>query len=269
MADSPITQFASSSLDVPVLTPASLKDTAFEDKLREFNADLFVVVAFKILPKSIFSIPPLGTVNIHASLLPKFRGPAPIQRAIENGEKETGVTIFRIDEGIDTGEIILQKRVEIGNTETTPELYQRLSLCGADALIDALSILESGHFEPLQQNHEIASKAPKLSKDEAKINWNLNSMEIFNKIRAFKPFPGTFTVLDNKRLGIQWAEPIFDNSQGDPGKIIAVAKDSFTVQCGSGKLRILSVKPEGKKEMDVHAFLLGTNTIRPGNSFGI
>ena len=166
LCDSPVTAFAREQGIGPVFTPESLKQPELPSLLKNLGADLFVVVAFRILPKSIFAIPPLGTINIHASLLPKYRGPAPIHRAIEAGEEETGVTIFRIDEGIDTGEILLQKKIGIGQSETTPELYSRLSILGADALIEALGLLESGSYKAIPQDISQATRAPKLSKGE-------------------------------------------------------------------------------------------------------
>ncbi|HON11657.1 MAG TPA: methionyl-tRNA formyltransferase [Chitinispirillaceae bacterium] len=261
LADSPITCFAKQKGLEPIITPQNLKSPELPSILADLRADIFVVVAFRILPRSIFSIPPLGTVNIHASLLPEFRGPAPIQRAIEAGRTETGVTIFRIEEGVDTGEIILQKKTPIGPEETTPELYNRLSLLGADALMEALDMLSEGKLvTTVPQDHSLASKAPKLSKEEALIHWQLSSDQIFNKIRAFKPFPGTFSMLDGKRLGIEWAKSIDSHSSGaKPGSVVSVSRDFFDVQCGSGILRILTVKPEGRKIMSVHDFLLSSN----------
>ncbi|HEX3019041.1 MAG TPA: methionyl-tRNA formyltransferase [Chitinispirillaceae bacterium] len=256
--DSPVTLFAKKHDLKPIITPEDLKSEEFCRLMASFNADLFVVVAFRILPKAIFALPPLGTLNIHASLLPKFRGPAPIQRAIEAGEKETGVSIFRLDEGIDTGEILLQKKTLIGSDETTPELYQRLSLSGAQALMETIDTLEKGRIEPVKQNDTGASKAPKLKKEEALIDWNLSSEKIYNKIRAFKPFPGTYTLFENKRLGILWAEKLAETTALKPGVIVRVTQNYFDVQCGSGILRILKVKPEGRKEMDTRDFLSGT-----------
>ena len=255
--DSPVTSYCLTHGFKPVLTPDDLKDETFRNELIQLQADIFVVVAFRILPKAVFSIPPLGTVNIHASLLPKFRGPAPIQRAIEAGEKETGVTIFRIDEGIDTGEVILQKRIPIGDTETTPELYERLSINGAEALMESLDMLEKHEYKALPQKDKESSKAPKLRKEEAHLNWNDSSELVFNKIRAFKPFPGTYAIVNGKRLGIEWAEPAFGNGNFVPGTVISTSNEYFEVKCGQGALRVLEVKPEGRKRMAVHDYFLG------------
>jgi methionyl-tRNA formyltransferase len=257
--DSPVTRYAEEHDLKPIITTDELKSEQLISRLASLKADLFVVVAFRILPKAIFALPPLGTLNVHASLLPKFRGAAPIQRAIEAGEKETGVSIFRLDEGIDTGEILLQKKISIGEEETTPELYQRLSVVGSEALMEAIGALEKGQIRPLRQDDSLASKAPKLKKEEAQIDWKLSSEQIFNKIRAFKPFPGTFTFFNGKRLGIQWAQKInAKKADNHAGMVISVTDDYFDVQCGIGILRVLKVKPEGRKEMDVRDFLSGT-----------
>jgi methionyl-tRNA formyltransferase len=263
LIESPVAAFARQQGFGQILTPENLNDGDFCDALGRCKADIFVVVAFRILPKALFSLPSLGTVNIHASLLPKYRGPAPIQRAIESGEKETGITVFRIDDGIDTGGILLQKRISIGSSETAVELYSRLSDCGADALIEVLEGLHRGILHPLPQDNSQASRAPKLTKEEARIDWRQPALAINNKIRAFKPFPGTYTVLDGKRLGIECAEPVEKELPGETGTIVTVQDSFFDVRCSQGTLRILEVKPEGRKRMNVHDFLLG-NKIREG-----
>jgi methionyl-tRNA formyltransferase len=258
LTDSPITVFAQTHGINPVFTPDDLKSDELFRQLSSLHAELFVVVAFKILPKRLFSIPPRGTINIHASLLPKFRGPAPIQRAIEAGEKESGITIFKIDEGVDTGEVLLRKNVPIGPEVTTPQLYETMSSTGAEMLIKAIDNLEHGSGSFYPQEHSLSSKAPKLSKEEAHIKWSDSAETIFNKIRAFKPFPGTYCILDGKRLGIDWAKVIDNCASGNSGTIMNVADNFFDVFCNPGILRILRVKPEGRKVMDVHDYLLGS-----------
>ncbi len=260
---SPVAEFAQARNFGPIYAPEDLHDLRFHRDLAACNADLFVVVAFRILPRSLFSLPPLGTINIHASLLPKYRGPAPIQRAIEAGETETGVTVFRIDEGIDTGMILLQKRTPIGPAETTPELYDRLGVLGAEALKEVLAHLDASTAVVMGQDHSASSRAPKLSREEAAINWYLPSKVIFNKIRAFKPFPGTYTLFGGERLGIEAAElppslALADPNTVKPGTIVRVRDSYFDVQCLDGSLRIIEVKPAGRRRMNVHDFLLGT-----------
>ena len=257
LVESPIAGFAKQERAGPLFTPDDLQDPAFYEALVRCNADIFVVVAFRLLPKSLFSLPSLGTLNIHASLLPKYRGPAPIQRAIEAGERETGVTLFRIDEGVDTGLVLLQKQTPIGLSETSIDLSLRLSELGAGALVETLEGLAAGTLQPIIQDASQASRAPKLAKEEAAIDWRLPAENIYNKVRAFKPFPGTFALLAGKRFGIETAEPVATSQRHEPGTIIRVAASFFEVQCSKGSLRILEVKPEGRTRMSVHDFLLG------------
>lgn len=268
--NSPVIDFARTSAacnGIPRFMPDSFKDPEFEKDLQLLQADCFVVVAFRILPRSLFSMPRYGTVNIHASLLPRYRGPAPIQRAIEAGETTTGVTVFRIDEGIDTGEILLQQHVAIGAEETTPQLYARLSLLGVETLDTALQHIENERAVALSQNDMPYCNAPKLRKEEALLDWRLPALTLFNKIRAFKPFPGTFTMYNGKRLGIEWATPHGEcASTSAPGTVATITDNYIDVHTGSGILRISSVKPEGRKSMPVHDFLNGT-TLREGHCF--
>lgn len=258
LLESPVATYARLKRIEKIVTPPDLKSPELFTLLSECGVDIFVVVAFRILPQALFAIPHFGTINVHASLLPQFRGPAPIQRAIEAGAKETGVTIFRIDEGVDTGGILLQKKVAIGPQETTPELYARLSCIGAEALLEALDGVSLGTLSPVIQDASFSSRAPKLLKEEALVDWQQPAEVIFNKIRAFKPFPGTHTFLDNKRLGIVWACVYGDGSSKKPGRVSRVTDDFFEVDCGQGSLRVLEVKPEGRRNMSVHDFMLGT-----------
>ncbi len=257
-ADSPVVAFARKENIAPVFTPEALDDPLFIESIRSLKADCFVVVAFRLLPRSVFSLPPFGTLNIHGSLLPAYRGPAPIHRAIEAGETKSGVTVFRIDDGIDTGEILEQAEVTIAPEETTPELYLRLSSLGARCVCSALAALEQGESTSRVQSDTAASKAPKLKKSEAVINWELSAVAIFNKIRAFKPFPGTVTFIDNNRLGIEWALPLTDcRTHAPAGTVITTAEQSFDVQTSDGVLRVLYVKPEGRRSMTAGDYLRG------------
>lgn len=263
---SPIAQYADTLPEVSLFTPEKLNAPGFIAGLRECAADCFVVVAYRLLPREVFTIPPLGTVNIHASLLPAYRGPAPIHRAIEAGERTTGVTVFRIDEGIDTGEILLQRSVAIGDDETTPQVYQRLSRLGIEALDAALTALEDDTCIPQVQDHTKACKAPKLKKGESIIDWHLSAGEIFNKIRAFKPFPGTATFINGTRIGIEWGYPLDRHSSAPCGSVIGVETGHFDVRTGDGALRVCAVKPEGRKSMSVADYLRGT-ALREGMRF--
>jgi len=242
----------------PVLTPESLKDEHFLQEVRELDADVFVVVAFSILPEVLFSIPEKGTFNIHAALLPLFRGPAPIHRAIETGASETGVTLFRIDRGVDTGSILVQLSCKISAEETTPSLYERLSNLGANALEKGISLLENNEDTYTKQDHSSATKAPLLHKSEGKISWESSATEIYNRLRAFKPFPGCFTESNGKRYGVEWAEVVMDNSAVKAGTIITHDKEGIVVKCGENALKITQIKPAGKRVMSVADFVNGS-----------
>jgi methionyl-tRNA formyltransferase len=257
--ESPIVVFAKQNGLSPVFVPLLLSDASFEEELKKLDADAFVVAAFRILPSSIFTIPRLGTFNIHTSLLPMYRGAAPVERAIEAGERETGVTIFRIDAGIDTGAILLTKSTPIGPTETSPDVSKRLSLLGAEAVVEVLEKVESGAAIFQTQDNAKACGAPKLSKVEGKIAWNDSANSIFNRIRAFKPFPGTYTFLQGLRVSIEWGAVVEPSGAPTmaPGTIIALGKDGVEVECGNGRLLITEVKPEGKKTMSASDFSRG------------
>jgi methionyl-tRNA formyltransferase len=256
---SAIHRFAEENGLSPVLTPVSLKDPLFIQKLKTIPADLYVVIAYRILPRDVFTIPQRGTVNVHASLLPRFRGPAPIHRAIEAGETTTGVTVFLIDEGVDTGRIVLQSSLEVGPLETTPQLYERLSQLGAASLPLALKKLEEQPVEAFPiQDHRAATPAPKLKKEEGHINWSEPAATIERRVRAFKPFPGIYTFLNNRRLTIESSRVLPDSNAAAPGTVSHCDKASLHVQCGEGVLDILTVKPEGKGSMPISAFLCGT-----------
>ncbi len=258
MQPSPIVRFARSKGLRPILTPEILDADDFVTALRNLHADVFVVVAYRILPEVIFAMPPFGTINVHASLLPRYRGPAPIQRAIESGDTETGVTIFRIDKGIDTGVVLLQRAVRIGTDETTPRLYERLSALGAQAMVEVLGKLAQGTTEERFQDSSAATRAPKLKKEEARIDWRLPNTAIYNRIRAFKPFPGTWTLIGGKRVGIEWAEPLDCASDAAAGTVMSTGDDGMVVRCGRGCLRVTDIRPEGRKSMSVGDFLRGT-----------
>ncbi len=255
---SPVAIYCEEHSLAPVLTPESLKSDSFIAELKTFDAQIFVVVAFSILPESIFSIPSEGTYNIHAALLPQFRGPAPIHRAIERGATETGVTVFRIDRGIDTGNILLQKSLEIIPNETTPQLYERLSLLGGDAISDSFSLIKEGKAEYTSQNHEDATHAPLLKKSESIIDWSGSSSEISCRIRAFKPFPGTSTTFLEKKLDIIEATPVDLSNDGSAGEVIKADKEGIYISCGEGVLQLITVKPAGKKAISARDFLNGS-----------
>jgi methionyl-tRNA formyltransferase len=247
----------------PILTPQAFTSDQVVSELKNCGADLFIVVAFRILPQEIFSIPSLGTYNIHASLLPRFRGPAPIQRAIAAGETETGVTVFRIDRGIDTGNIVLQKKMRIADDETSPHLSERLSLLGAECIIEAMALIQSNAVMARKQDGSQASTAPKLKKSEGKIDWDRQARDIYNTVRAFNPFPATYSFLDGTRINIEMAVPLDTGDSAEvPGTVLAVMPEGFDVQCRDSSLRVLRVKPEGKKSMSSRDFALGRHLVK-------
>ncbi|MGM0443475.1 MAG: methionyl-tRNA formyltransferase [Fibrobacterota bacterium] len=242
---------------VPVFRPDSLQDPSFIATLEKIEADVFVVVAFTILPEAVFSIPPRGTFNIHAALLPQFRGPAPIHRAVEEGAEKTGITVFRIDRGIDTGSILLQKETALEPSDTTPRLYDRLSRLGAEALVEAFALIDAGRDEYRRQDHRMATKAPLLKKSEGRISWNESAQAIERKIRAFRPFPGTFTEINDTTVVITAASAEKTSAHAAPGTILRAHKKDLHIACGEGVLKVERLKPAGKREMDVSAYLNG------------
>ncbi len=251
----------------PIFAPEFLTDSSFLSQLTALKADLFVVVAFSILPESLFSIPPQGTYNIHAALLPSFRGPAPIHRAIEQGAKQTGVTLFRIDRGVDTGNILVQIACEISDEDTTLTLYERLSYLGANAVRQGVELIQSGSAVYSEQDHTLATKAPLLKKEEGKINWNQSAEKIRNRIRAFLAFPGTYTEYQGNRLGVEWAEVIDQECSVAPGTIIAVSSAGIEVACESNILLITQIKPAGKRSMSVREYINGCS-VQEGTILG-
>ncbi len=249
---------------IPVLQPNSLKADDFVNALRALNAELFVVVAYRILPAVVFNIPPKGTINVHASLLPKYRGAAPINRAIMNGDTETGVTIIRIDEKVDTGAVLARQKVPITEEMNAGTLHDILSEKGASLLVSTLARLDE--IVPLPQDDEQATSAPKIRKETCRIDFNRPVLEVFNLIRGLSPYPAAFCFHQNKMLKIYTAE-IAEHSNktpGRPGYVTEVNKSSFCVACQPGVLRIREVQLQGKRRMPVKDFFNGY-TIKPGD----
>ncbi len=254
---------------LPVLQPADLKAPKFLEELQKLEADLFVVVAFRILPPEVFELPPKGTINLHASLLPKYRGAAPINWAIINGETETGLTTFFIQEKVDTGEIIFQKKVSIGEDETAGELHDRLARLGGEVVLETVDLIEEGKAQPSHQEGEV-TKAPKITKELCQINWKQSNRAIRNLIRGLSPNPGAYTFLNGKILKVLDSKPVDDTKDGrQPGKIVNVdSKAGFIeVAAGKGHLRVTEVQSEGKRRMSASEFLRG-HSLREGEILG-
>ncbi len=242
---------------IPVFQPEKIRDPEAVKYLKETGAELFVVAAFgQILPKEVLDIPKYGCINIHASLLPKYRGASPIQQAIIDGEEKTGVTIMRMDEGLDTGDILLQKEIPIRKEDTGGSLFDRLSYLGSGLVLDAIEKIEDGTIEPVRQEEAQSSYVGMIRKDAGRIDFNQDAGKLSRLIRAMDPWPSAYTGLKGKTLKIWKAEAV-PEKKGDPGLVTGVEKDCFTVACGRGSLRITELQLEGKKRMPVKDFLLG------------
>lgn len=248
--------------NIPVLQPVKIKEAEAVETLRTYQADIFVVAAFgQILSEEILAMPKYGCVNIHASLLPKYRGAGPIQWAIINGEKITGVTIMRMDKGLDTGDMLFQKEVAIAPDETADTLHDKLAEAGARLIVEALAKIEAGDATPVKQKDEESCYAKMLTKAMGRIDWQMEAKKLDCLIRGLISWPGASTIFRGKTLKI-WKEEVVSEQDGfstkaQPGTVVRVEKDAFYVQTGKGILKILEVQPEGKKRMAVKDFLLG------------
>jgi methionyl-tRNA formyltransferase len=244
--------------DIAVLQPEHLKQTDTQDKLKSFNADVMVVAAYGlILPQAVLDIPRFGCLNIHASLLPRWRGAAPIQRAIAAGDKESGITIMQMNAGLDTGDILQLSSCAITEEDSGGSLHDRLAEMGASAILDVLNNLNSDNIKPVVQDNALATYAHKLDKKEALINWQQPATEIERLIRAFNPWPVAFTYLGDKTLRTWQAQALPENSELKAGTVIHCGKQGIDISCGEGILRLLKLQPSGSKAMDVAAFMNG------------
>ena len=251
--------------NIELLQPKNLKDQNFIEKIKKFKPDFIIVVAFRMLPKVIWSIPKHGTINLHASLLPNYRGAAPINWALINGEKYTGVTTFFIDDEIDTGDILLQKKIKINETDNAEDLHNSLSKKGSLLMHKTISRVLNNSIKPSKQESNKAYKtAYKLNKDNIKINWETKPIEIYNKIRGLSPYPGARTTIIDSKLKTKKNIIIYDcdyklmNNKLDPGHII-ISKKNFKISCIDGYILIKDIKIEGKKRMKIKSFLNGFN----------
>ncbi len=252
----PPVKTAALELGLAVIQVESLKDPEFLQKLREIAPDLMVVVAFRILPKEVFTIPRLGTFNLHSSFLPKYRGAAPINWAVVNGETETGITTFFLDEKMDTGKVILQKQTDIGENETAGELTARLSVIGATAVVETIKLIESGSVKLIDQDNSLATKAPKISKDDCAIEWNRPAKEVHNFIRGFSPEPGAFTFLNGKMLKVFRTRLVHEKANLPAGSV-KVETGRLFAACSDELVEILELLLEGKKRLAAAEFLRG------------
>ncbi len=240
-----------------VLQPERIKDAVFVNTLKEINPDVIVVAAYgKILPKDIIRLPRYGCINVHASLLPKYRGAAPINRAIINGDKETGITIMQMDEGLDTGSILLQKGIEIAKEDTAGTLTDKLSKLGAELLIEGLNAIEKGEIKPTPQDNSMATYAPMLKKEDGQIDWTKGAEDIYNMVRGMDPWPGAFTYYNGELLKV-WKTSHGNSRSGKLGEILSVNKEGIDVASKDGVISIIEIQPANKKRMAVSEFLRG------------
>jgi methionyl-tRNA formyltransferase len=254
---SPVKELALQHGLIP-LQPEKTREEAFQKATRALRPDLMVVVAYgQILPKAILSIPKYGAINVHASLLPKYRGAAPIAWAILNGEKVTGVTTMVMDEGMDTGDILLQSEISIGNGETCETLLDRLATLGARLLLETLEKMKAGNIRSLPQDHSKATHAPPLRKEDGHIHWEKEAGEIDRQIRAFNPWPGAFTKLGDELLKIYRGEIREKTPKGKTGAVVWVGSDFIEVATGKDSFLIKEVQLQGRRRMTVREFLSG------------
>lgn len=249
------------SYGIPVLQPLKIKEKDAVEELRKYPADIFVVAAFgQLLSEEILNMPRFGCINIHASLLPAYRGAAPIQWCVINGEEKTGVTIMQMAKGMDTGDILLQKEVVLDEKETGGSLFDRLMETGAELIVEALPKIEAGELTPVVQKGELATYAGKITKDMGNIDFAKSAVTIERLIRGLNPWPSAFTHYKGKILKIWEADVVSEcvNAENPvPGTVIAMDKESFTLATGEGALRIRSLQPEGKKRMSCAEFMRG------------
>ncbi len=244
---------------IPVFQPTSLKESEFLSKIKTLDPDLGIVMAYgMILPKELLDIPRYGFINIHASLLPKYRGAAPINWAIINGEKKTGITIIQMDEGLDTGDIILKKELEIEEGEDAISLAKRLSELAHPALKEALTALKENRWFPRPQDESLATYAPAFKKEDGRVRWELPAISIWRRWLGMKPWPGTYTSFKGKTIKIEDLRPLPSQDKSkEPGKIVKAGPDKVIVTTGDGLIEIGKLQQQGRKMLDARTFLLG------------
>lgn len=251
----PVKQYAIQQ-NIPVYQPMRLKgNSEFVEQMKSLNPDLFVVVAFRILPKEVFEIPKFGSFNLHGSYLPKYRGAAPIQWALINGDSETGLTTFKLDENIDTGNIYLQEIVKINPDDNFESLHDKMSLIGAELVLKTIKLIESGTYKLYKQEDSLASPAPKITKEICLIDWHKSAEEIHNLVRGLAPYPAAFFIYEDKVIKIYKTEVVKDYHL-NPFEFYQT-KTELIIGCGKDALRILEIQQEGKKRLKTDEFLRG------------
>lgn len=255
-------------LGLPVHQPEKVKDDSFLELLRSYAPEVLVVVAYgRILPQAVLDLPQYGCINVHGSLLPAYRGAAPIQRAVFDGCAETGVTIMQMDIGMDTGDILMQGSLPITAEDNSGTMFDKLAALGGELLVETLAQLQQGKIVPQKQDEAAATYAAKILKEDELIDWTLPAQTLFYRIRALAPAPGAYTFWNGQRLKIWKVNPVNRESGKEPGTIVEVGKESLLVQTGEGCLEVLELQPAGKKSMPAKAFCNGTG-VKPGLRFG-
>lgn len=239
-----------------IIQPESMKDPAFEQKLAGYGADIFCVVAFRILPENIFLLPKIASFNIHGSLLPKYRGAAPINRAVMEGETESGLTTFILQKKVDTGNLLLREKIEIGPDMTAGELHDSLMPMAADIAEDTIELLLSGDYTPLPQDDSAATPAPKIFRDDCHIDFSQSAQHVHNHIRGLSPYPAAWTLMDGKNLKVLKAEKAENHKVLGAGEY-EIDNTAFLVGCCDGALRLLTIQPEGKRAVSAEDFIRG------------
>lgn len=259
---------AAIALGYPVLQPVSVKEASFIHALDAYAPDVLVVIAYgRILPAAVLAFPRLGPINVHASLLPKYRGPAPIQWAIINGDKETGVTTMWMDEGMDTGDILLAARVPIGQEDTSETLHYRLASEGAKLLLETLESLAAGTLVPVPQDHSQATYAPFLKKEDGLMDWRKDAKALGCFVRGVSPWPGAYTLVGDKRLKVFKAQAMAKKIREKPGTVMEGFPGDLDVAAGDGILRLLEVQLESGRRLPARDFLMGF-PVKPGSTLG-
>lgn len=266
---SPPVKVYAESKGLSLWQPTDLKDTTWVECFRETGADIAIVAAYgRILPAALLESLPLGFVNVHASILPTYRGAAPIQWAVRNGDTESGISLMQMDSGMDTGDILAQKSIMLSDKETTGSLFERMAQLGRELLLEKLPEIAEGNIEAKAQDESKATYAPMFTDEDEEINWMESAKAIAQKLRAYLPDTGNYSYLEGQRLKFFDVEALEDhNKEYSPGQIIHITKKSFRVQTGDGSLEVFEVQPPGKRRMPSHAFLNG-NKLEIGAQFG-
>mgnify|MGYP001042057336 FL=1 len=269
ITQSPVKKLALAN-DIQLEQPASLTDIKTQETIARLEADVLIVVAYGlILPQAVLDIPRLGCINVHGSILPKWRGAAPIQRAIEAGDRETGVTVMQMDVGLDTGPMLTTSQCTIDDKETSASLYSKLAVLGAQALINTLEKMRSGTAVGIAQDSTQSSYADKIAKQESLIDWSASVTEIERRIRAFNPFPAAYSLVNGQRIKIWLASAVSRDYPGVPGEILSADDDGLLVKCGNGALLISTIQLAGKSKLCVAEVLKSRASIfSPGTRLG-